>query len=192
MGSSYTNFTLQGVTQSSVTAGLAGRSAAVTLEQNGCVVVFDEESDEMDPSVSAHLAADLSRRLWCSVLAMTNQDDDILIYELYRSGELVDEYNSAPDYFDPDAESSAPEGGDAEQLCDAFGAADSESVTLVLRMTMDDADAYSFASQRHSALVRALGLPRIAIARGYADVRDGERPEGWTLAMFAMVKVPRH
>ncbi len=51
MGSFYTNYTLRRPSQQAVAAALAGRSAIVTPAEDGCVVVFDEQSDEQDRAV---------------------------------------------------------------------------------------------------------------------------------------------
>ena len=128
MGNFYTNYTLKGPSQQAVVAALAGRSAIITPAQNGCVVVFDEQSDEQDSTVITELASRLSRELRCPVLAVLNHDDDVFWYQLYLSGELADEYDSSPGYFDPSVEPSAPAGGDAEKLCSAFGAASAAAV----------------------------------------------------------------
>ena len=77
MGNFYTNFTLCGPDQQAVATALAGRSAIVTQEQDGCVVVFDERSDEQDQGVITELAARLSREFHWPVLAVLNHDDDI-------------------------------------------------------------------------------------------------------------------
>src|SRR5207302_8897170 len=127
------NYTPKGPSQQAVAAALAGRSAVVTPAQEGCVVVFDEASDEQDSAVITELASRLSRELRCPALAVLNHDDDILGYQLYLSGELADEYDSSPGYFDPSAEPSAPAGGDAKRLCQAFGAGDQTAVETVLR-----------------------------------------------------------
>ena len=120
MGNFYTNYTLRGPSQFAVAAALTGRTALVTPAEAGCVVVFDEESEVQDAEGMAELASTLSRRFRCPVLGIANHDDDILYYQLYEAGALEDEYDSCPNYFDPDAEPAAPAGGDAAKLCAAL------------------------------------------------------------------------
>lgn len=178
MGNFYTNYTLRGPSPQAVVAALAGRSAIVTPAQDGCVVVFDEESDEQNTEVITQLASQLSRELRCPLLAVLNHDDDIFWYQLYLSGELADEYDSSPGYFDPAAEPSAPAGGDAQKLCSTFGASAVAEVESVLRKSSFDADGYASAVERHEDLARALGIPSFGVGSGFGYVSEGELPEG--------------
>lgn len=178
MGNFYTNYTLKGPSQQSVAAALAGRSAIITPVQNGCVVVFDEASDDQDSAVITELASRLSRDLRCPVLAVLNHDDDIFWYQLHQTGELADEYDSSPGYFDPSAEASAPAGGNPERRCQAFGVDDPAAVEAILRKASCDEDGYVFAFQRHADLVRVLGVPDWAVGTSYASFEGDELPEG--------------
>lgn len=178
MGNFYTNYTLRGPSPQAVVTALAGRSAIVTPVKDGCVVVFDEVSDEQDTKVITALAARLSHELRCPVLAVLNHDDDIFWYQLYLSGELADEYDSSPGYFEEAAEPSAPKGGDAQKLCNAFGASAVTEVESILRRSSFDDDGYIFAVDRHAELVRALGIPSFGVGAGFEYVSEGELPEG--------------
>ncbi len=178
MGSFYTNFTLRGPSQLAVVAALAGRSALVTPEQNGCVVVFDEASEEQDTEIIASLASRLSHELDCPVLAVFNHDDDIFWYQLYVRGELTDEYDSTPGYFDPQADLSPPVGGDAQKLCDSFGVSAVAEVENILRTSSFVEGGYMDAAERHADLVRALGLSFFGVGVGFRYVSHGELPEG--------------
>ena len=180
MGNFYTNYTLRGPSQQAVAKALTGRSALVTPQQDGCVVVFDEQSDDQNSELISDLARNLSGELRCPVLAVLNHDDDILWYQLYLNGELADEYNSCPSYFDPgpDAEPCGPAGGDAQKLCAAFGASNVADVERILRKSSFDEGGYVFAIERHAELARALGLPPFAVGGGFSYVSDGEIPDG--------------
>jgi len=178
MGGFYTNYTLRGPSQRAVASALAGRKAIVSPESSGCVVAYDEASDDQDGQAIAALALHLSRSLHCPVLAVLDHDDDILWYQLYEDGKLTDEYDSTPGYFDPSAEPSAPAGGDAEGLCRTFGVNDVATVEAILRKSSFDDDGYAFAHERHADLVRALGLPEFAVLKAYASFERGEYPDG--------------
>jgi len=178
MGGFYTNYTLRGPSQRAVASALAGRKAIVSPESSGCVVAYDEASDDQDGQAIAALALHLSRSLHCPVLAVLDHDDDILWYQLYEDGKLTDEYDSTPGYFDPSAEPSAPAGGDAEGLCRTFVVNDVATVEAILRKSSFDDDGYAFAHERHADLVRALGLPEFAVLKAYASFERGEYPDG--------------
>lgn len=184
MGGFYTNYTLRGPSQKAVVSALTGRKAIVSPVSSGCVVAYDEASDEQNGEAIAVLASHLSRSLHCPVLAVLDHDDDILWYQLYEDGKLTDQYNSTPGYFDPSAKPSAPAGGNAERLCRAFGASDIASVETVLRKSTFDADGYTFAHERHADLVRALGIPEFAVLKAYASFERGEIPNGFSAQEF--------
>jgi hypothetical protein len=171
MGNFYVNLTLKGPTQQEVAAAMAGRSAFVTPASDGCVVVFDEKCDSQDAAAMSDLASQLSDALRCPVLAVLNHDDDILSYELHLNGELVDEYNSCPGYFDPTF-GTQPSGGDAEKLCRAFDSRNVERVEEILRTPA------TFAVEQHTQLVEALGISPFAVGLGYNYVATRELPEG--------------
>jgi hypothetical protein len=170
MGNFYTNYTLRGPRQQAVAVQLSGRSAIVTPAQNSCVVVFDEQSDDQDSAIITQLGTQLSRELRCPVLAVLNHDDAILWYQLFQQGELTDDYNSSPGYFDPSAGPTGPVGGDAIKLCAAFEAGDALAVEGVLRKSRDRQQGYRF--------VAALGLSAFAVGAGYRYVSGGELPNG--------------
>jgi hypothetical protein len=175
MGNFYTNYSLRGVSQSAVAAALAGRAAIVSPAVNNIVVVFDEQSDSQDTDVINALAAELSTKCKCPVLAAMNHDDDILWCNLFTGGKSTDEYNSCPGYFDDSAGSDEPTGGDATKLAAAFCVGDPAPIEKALRAPGDD---YTFAIERHTDLAAALGLPTFVVGGGYGYISEGELPEG--------------
>ena len=175
MGNFYTNITLRGPGQDEVTEFLKrrGASAYVSPADRGFTVVYEERCDTQDADVLKELAADLSAEFRCPALAALNHDDDILWLALYRDGEALDEYDSAPGYFE--GEDLPPSGGDARRLCEVLGAAGAaaEKVERILRAPDDE---YTFACERHLDLVRALGLTPYAVGLGFNYVQEGEAP----------------
>jgi hypothetical protein len=178
MGNFYVNYTLRGPNQREVATALAGRKAVVAPPRNGCVVVFDEQSDEQDAKLISALASRLSRQFQCPVLATLNHDDDLLWYQLHENGKLIDEYVSSPGYFGESVESSDPAGGDARKLCAAFGATDVATVESVLRRSFGDDEGYALELDRHADLVQALGLSSFAVGTSFGGLTQGEYPEG--------------
>ena len=183
MGQFYTNFTCRGPSQQEVASALAGRSAIVTTAHNGCVVAYDEASEAQDFAIIGELGARLSSELHCPVLAAVVHDDDILFFQLYEGGEVTDDYDSSPGYFDADAEPSAPDGGDAHRLCAAFGTTNVSEVSAILRKSTYDDDGPD-AADRHAQLVAALGLPPWAVGAGFSYVAEGEIPDGLSEAQL--------
>ena len=174
MGAFYVNYTIKGADQKSVLSALVGRKAFVSPEQNGAVVVFDQESDKQDQKAIAKLATHLSTALHCIVFPVLVHDSDILWYQLYKGGSLIDQYNSTPDYWSAKSEPSPPEGGDAKELCGVFNCGDIAEVERILRMSWRE---YPDAGKRHADLSRVLNLPDFAVGYGFRAVAQGYLPE---------------
>ena len=177
MGNFYTNYTIRGKSQPEVAAALSDRAAIISPEHNGYVVAYDEQSEAQDFQIITELGSRLSLGLGTPVLAVVVHDDDILFFQLYENGQVADDYDSSPGYFDPDAEPSEPAGGDAERLCATFGTANVAEVTEILRKSTYDDDGPD-AVDRHAQLVSALGLPPWTVCAGFNYISDGELPEG--------------
>src|SRR6185295_19778108 len=150
-------------------------SAYVTPTTAGFTIVCDERCEEQDIDVLESLASGLSADLNCPALALLNHDDDVLIYKLYSNGKLVEEHNSSPTYFDPDAEPSNPSGGNAKTLCQVIGNPENVAeVERILRKSSHENDGYVFEIERHEALVGALGLPPFSVGLGYTYIEQDE------------------
>jgi hypothetical protein len=80
---------------------LISSQALVTDSKNGWTTVYDEQSDSQDIEVLRGLAKDLSSKLKTAVIAMMVHDSDIFVYLIYEKGELIDQFDSNPDYFGP-------------------------------------------------------------------------------------------
>ena len=188
MGSFYTNVTLRTTDRDGVRKHLsaAGRHAYISPPAAGAVVVFDRACEEQDPKELDVLTSLLSHQCACPALVVRIHDDDILWYGLYEAGALVDEYSSAPDYFDGGG--APPAGGDAMRLCAAFARPDVEAeLHGILHRLKDASDAYTFETERHAAVVEALGLPSAAVGTGYNYLEAGELPP--ELVMEDLVRV---
>jgi hypothetical protein len=107
--------------------------------------------------------------------AVLVHDSDIFWYQLFEDGKLSDQYNSAPDYWSDESESSDPEGGDAARLCAAFRCGELAAVENILRTSEET---YLDAMDRHADLARALNLPDYAVGYGFQDVLRGDLPNG--------------
>ena len=174
MGAFYTNLTVRGPSRDQVISALGDRRAFVSGTVNSCTVVLDEACESQDMQILSELAARLSSRLSCPVLAVLIHDDDVLCYELWKQGDRLDQYNSRPGYFEDVPEGDRPSGGDAAILAKAFGVADPAPIESILRKGGDDK--FTFESDRHQELVSALGIPDFAVGAGYTYAEAGDLP----------------
>ena len=189
MGHFYTNATLMGPAGLGV-AGAVGqmrRVAAITRNCGNFTVIFDRESEQQDGRAYPFMEQ-LTATLNCLGLYVTNHNDDVLCYRLYKSGKVVDEYDSCPNYFE--GPPVPPEGGNAQVLCDAFGVPHArQRVWDILRCDrFAEGDSIGrrrifeisrhFELNRHRALVQALELPPIAVGLGYTYLARDGLPDG--------------
>ena len=92
--------------------------AYVSPASGNWVTIYSEITEDQNDQTLRDIASRLSRTLKTDVLAFLVHDSDITAYWLYRIGELLDEFNSAPDYFEEKefGESEGGQGGDPEVL----------------------------------------------------------------------------
>jgi len=62
---------------------------------NGWIAVYPDDSGQDEACAAA-----LAKRLNTILLQLIVHDDDVLIYNYFRNGELLNEYSSRPDYFE--------------------------------------------------------------------------------------------
>ena len=102
MGSFLTNYQVRSDDAAAVRDAvipLVQSRAYVSPPKNGWVTIYDEKSDEQNDAVLRKMAMRLSQTLKTSVFAFLVHDSDILAYWLYRGGDLIDEFDSDPEYF---------------------------------------------------------------------------------------------
>jgi hypothetical protein len=94
-----------------------GREFHVMPPENGWTTLLDKRAAQQDSEWIQELTAAVTRDLGIAAVAFLVHDSDIACYWLYDSGDLLDEYNSCPDYFEMDSlDGSGPSGGNAETL----------------------------------------------------------------------------
>jgi hypothetical protein len=117
------------------------RGIYVGPADQGWVSVFDSSCTGISVGPLATLAQALSAQLQTVTMAWLVYDSALLIYMLFKNGEVEDRYVSHPDYLKPrdedatePAEPSPPLGGDGQRLLDAVGLpGDSSLITRWLR-----------------------------------------------------------
>jgi hypothetical protein len=170
MGFFYANITLQTSKQQDVALYLntLQQNAFVLPATRGFVVVCDENSDAYDTEITKQL----SERFICTAISVINVDDDILRYQLYQNGNLLDVYNSNPDYFESN-EHRGPIGGNANILCKIFNKPNSvEKVEKIL--LAPPSDCYILENDRHSDLAKTLGWDSPYLFLSYRELIKGD------------------
>ena len=180
MGNFYVNITTRKAPTDEIVSLLKtkGLAAFIINGPDDYCTIYEEGCDAQDTEHLSSLLSDISTRFSCPAFGILNHDDDILAYELWSNGELVDAYDSCPGYFDGDESRMVPEGGDAKALSELMGNGQNiEEIEKTLRSSGDDED-YAFAVERHEALAKAVGLPSHTVGCGYGYISEGEIPEG--------------
>lgn len=139
----------------------AGTKFLLSPAIDGWVSVFPEGNGQ-DMEISARLA----KLVVAPVIHLVVHDDDVLAYQFYEGGELVDAYNSCPDYFGGEP---ADRGGVVERLNSILpDAAKRKALAKLL-----SAERFTFEVERLQKLTDLLGLPNAVTA--YEYLQDGER-----------------
>jgi hypothetical protein len=187
MGKFYTNLTTRGPSQAHITGLLRSlnRNAFLTPTTNDFTVIWDREWENQDTDLLASLALTLSTHLECPALATLNHDDDVLWYQLFNTGKLLDAYISASDWWEDPSE-PAPH-GNSEIVCKFMGApGDSARVKKILGRSTG-ALGYLFAIRRHKDLLEALGQPLFAAGLGFTYITKGDLTAGLCSAQLLLV-----
>lgn len=173
MGSFYSNLALKTNDTDDVVDTLTQASRTGFVASAGeWVVVYDAQCDDQDADEVELVGTMLSRQHRCVGFAVMNHDDDILVYWLFDKGEIIDTYNSRPDYFDSSAD--ADQGGDVELLCRTLGKP--QAVHIVRKILYEDE--FMFESERHAALCQALELPLASVGTGFRHLEEDGLPDG--------------
>jgi hypothetical protein len=177
MGIFYVNFSVKSSEPQQVAEVLRqeGRKAIVTSSQAGYVVVYDEEAENQSLQIILQVGNLLSKSLNTNVMAVLNHDDRILRYWLFKSGAVVDAYDSRPDYFKKFfAGLNEDEADDELKSTDSDQVSNPQQLQLQLNPKADLPKIkkilktkYPKETDRHRAFAQALGLPNGSIAIGY-------------------------
>ncbi len=119
MGAFFTNLQVRKSSQQAVCEAFQkmnqGR-AYVSPDAANWVTVYSEVTEDQNDETLREIAGALSRTLKTDVLAILVHDSDIAMYWLFRNGDLIDQFNSAPNYFEGAGDSDEAEGGDPDAL----------------------------------------------------------------------------
>jgi len=174
MGLFCANLHFRTTDENALTAALNKRGVnryRVEPAASGWISLYEQRASQQDDARIRELGSGLSEDLRVAAIAFLVHDSDVACYWLFDDGQLLDEYNSCPDYFDPDAMdeegSPRPSGGRTDVLlryCQD-GVREDELAAILTGETV-------FAESVVEQLAQALGIDR---ERALADYRDGAR-----------------
>ncbi|HZO13580.1 MAG TPA: hypothetical protein VFB62_09980 [Polyangiaceae bacterium] len=151
-----------------LTSEVESADRTVLLARNGdWVAVYDEAADTGAAAVG-DVGRELSSRLETYAMTVNVHDSDVLVLELFRKGDLVDCYNSAPDYFEKmgDVE-RAKVAGAVELWRDLLvGGHDESDLAKVF------ADRRLFCEDNLAAIAAQLGMDAARVGTGYQYIAE--------------------
>jgi hypothetical protein len=141
--------------------------------KGGWISLYEERMSEQNDEWIRDLAGGLSKDLQVPAIAFLVHDSDIACYWLYDKGQLQDEYNSCPDYFEdsPSADGS-PSGGQTHVLvryCPS-GTTPEQLAEILGKKEL-------FAEGIIEQLAKAMGIDRGRAIADYRSIEQGEGPD---------------
>ncbi len=147
--------------------------------KGGWTSLYEEQASEQDDRRIRELGGGLSRDLHVPCIAFLVHDSDVACYWLFDNGELLDEYNSDPGYFDSHTDARpSPSGGHADVLaryCQP-GVTPFELASMLGEKRVRET---VFADEVIRRLARALGIDRGRAIADYRDMDGDGGPGGW-------------
>jgi hypothetical protein len=146
--------------------------------KSGWTSLVEEAASEQDDRRIRDLAGGLSEDLHVPAIAFLVHDSDIACYWLFDNGQLLDEYNSDPGYFDSDTDGPpSPSGGRADILLRYCrpGVQKDELAEILAEETVR---ATTFAEDVIDRLARALGIDGKWALADYRHEADDHGPGG--------------
>ncbi len=166
MGSFIVNFHVRGRDRSAVEKRLIELripKAWVTEPKRDWLSIYEEQASDQDERRILEVGASLSAALKKPTLAFLVHDSDVFAYWLFENGQLTDQYNSCPDYFEEEADEQAERGGDPRRLrAVCTTAAEVDAIEEVLHTEA------VFAEEQLAQLASLLGIDE---ERALADFR---------------------
>ncbi len=165
MGNFYSNITLTTDARDKVINFLVDEKRHTFVYPiDGFICVFPKNDE-----ILFELAEQLSSNFKCSAFSVIIHDDSLLLYKLFDSGNLLDDYNSCPGYFSGVNQPST--GGNAEKLCSVYSVPDErDSLEEILRKE------YTFESNRHDAIIAKINLPYCTVGGGFGYLQEDDVP----------------
>jgi hypothetical protein len=150
----------------------------VVPAKNGWTSLYEEQASEQDDRRIRDLAGGLSKDLHVPAIAFLVHDSDIACYWLFESGELLDEYNSNPGYFDSDADEPPKPSGGRPDLLVRYCRPGVRQEDLAAMLAQEAVRATTFAEDLIGRLAKALGIDRRLAIADHRDLAGDNGPGG--------------
>lgn len=125
-------------------------------------------------------AAEVSKKLGASVIALMVHDSDVFIYNLYQQGQLIDEYSSSPDYFEKVSQAERERlKGKPEVFQRLLGSAETVTALRALLSSKED-EKFVFAENRLEKFAELLSIRNTLSSYDYLTNGEWSGIEGRT------------
>jgi hypothetical protein len=180
MGLFCVNFHFRTTDDKALSNALDGRKVRryrVVPGKTGWTSLYEEQATEQDEGRIRELGAGLSKDLHVAAIAFLVHDSDIACYWLFDNGQLLDHYNSDPDYFGNSDSPRNPAGGRPDILA-RYCRKGVREEELAAILGEENVRATTFAEDVIRRLAKALGIsPGLANA-DYRDAASDDGPGG--------------
>jgi hypothetical protein len=179
MGAHYRSVQIRGENRNAVMAAAEG----IARSQNGKLLVGPVLNGWIglylnDSVPSEGFAVEISKSLEVLALDLIVHDSDIFIYNFYKQGHLIDEYSSAPDYFEEVSQAEhARLQGKPEAFRELLGSDETVSKLVSLLGSKDDEE-FLFEENRLEQFAKLLGIKNSLSSYEYLTNGEWEGIDG--------------
>ncbi len=140
---------------------------------NGWISVFPDDSGQNEKT-----SVEIAKRLPDDIFHLIVHDDDLFAYFFFRKGQLVDQYDSCPDYFKKvSLEEKQQWQGRPELFQDLL--TKSGSLEKLKTLLAENKEKYTFEQERMRKFVELLELPNALSSYEYLDSGERDGIKGW-------------
>jgi hypothetical protein len=151
----------------------------VVPAQSGWTALYEEQASEQDDRRIRELGGGLSDDLRVPAIAFLVHDSDIACYWLFDNGQLLDEYNSDPGYFDSDTDGPPSPAGARTDILLRYCRPGVRKDELAALLGEDHVRATTFAEDVIRRLAGALGIDRNLAIADYRHLPGEDGPGGF-------------
>jgi hypothetical protein len=176
MGAFFVNFHVKTRSRKSVMTvlrNLIDTRAYVSSSRGGWVSVYEERTSSQDDEEIARLGRELSSHLEAPVIGFLVHDSDVLRYWLFEGGQLRDEFDSLPDYFQPTTEDTRKRLQGKPEVLRKYSKRGTTPESLQSHLRQGGAG-FELAESRLEGLAALLGIDSDRVTLDFQDFERGE------------------